>query len=622
MRTTIAILLLVTSSLAGKEKEFYKFANQKRWEKALEYVTEKVERDWVIFVKSNNYLEQKLYREAFDGFLELFSIQTPLRETARLRLWELVVLLKEPKYSHLLIDKNISPFYLKIRRYEKKKLFEELLLLCDKRLSTYLVEKLVIDENFFSVTQIEKIMQNCSFSPLSLLDTGKIRRLLQKLVYEFRVDEVERITKHYPSKELFLFKAVVSYIRNKAAFLNTYKLGTDPIIDKLILLAKSDSISKFLNNSFSLPKWLKRAVFLDRSVSYIKEKRFDKLVTFLSKIEVPLNSKYVEYKLFSYALKKFSQGDRNFIKKIDTLLQNSSEFERSLHYWSLLSNRQNSWDKSLIDDIYQFSIRANRIQIGSENQPIELTLSINNLERYTRANYFLSNGFFYLASLELLGHKSHRETNYLLAKAFYRTGDFDLAIRRIVDIFPQLEGYGNFEFDKQIWTLAYPTPFKAEVIRLSSKYGLSPTFVYAVIRQESKFDIYALSVSDAHGLMQIIPSTAFYLASKLKLTDFTLDKLYSISINLEMGIFYLKSLLDRFGNPVIALAAYNAGPGRVTRFLRKNKFINTIDYFVDYFPFYETRNYLRKVTYYWNVYKYLYPALETGYPRLEYSFRR
>ena len=98
------------------------------------------------------------------------------------------------------------------------------------------------------------------------------------------------------------------------------------------------------------------------------------------------------------------------------------------------------------------------------------------------------------------------------------------------------------------------------------EFDVDPRLILAVIWVESRFEIYAQSGAGAKGLMQIMPSTAKGLAKQL---DIRTKSLYDPTYNVRLGSYYLRWLLDRFdGRQDLALAAYNAGPGRVRSWMR------------------------------------------------------
>lgn len=100
-------------------------------------------------------------------------------------------------------------------------------------------------------------------------------------------------------------------------------------------------------------------------------------------------------------------------------------------------------------------------------------------------------------------------------------------------------------------------PFGAQIVAVAERHGIDPLLVAAVVQTESAFDKLAVSPQGALGLMQMMPETA---------EEFGVANVYDPSQNLDAGASYLASLLRRFdGDLVLALAAYNAGPGKVRR---------------------------------------------------------
>jgi soluble lytic murein transglycosylase len=149
------------------------------------------------------------------------------------------------------------------------------------------------------------------------------------------------------------------------------------------------------------------------------------------------------------------------------------------------------------------------------------------------------------------------------------------------------------EFD---FTQRFPAPFRDALAQYAAPLGLDETWVYGLIRQESRFIMDARSSVGATGLMQLMPSTARYVARKLKVSDYSPSKVSDRDMNLLLGTGYLKLVLDDLdGNTVLATAAYNAGPGRprawratLARPVEGAVFAETI-------PFSETRDYVKKV---------------------------
>ena len=138
---------------------------------------------------------------------------------------------------------------------------------------------------------------------------------------------------------------------------------------------------------------------------------------------------------------------------------------------------------------------------------------------------------------------------------------------------------------------------------------LDSSVILALIRQESEFDTSANSNVGAKGLMQIMPATA-KLLSKVTNVDFSKEKLTKDKdYNLALGSYYISDLDNDFGSHYLAFAAYNAGPHRVEKWIKtygdpRKKQIDPID-FIELIPFYETRNYVQRVSENINVYEYL-----------------
>lgn len=144
-------------------------------------------------------------------------------------------------------------------------------------------------------------------------------------------------------------------------------------------------------------------------------------------------------------------------------------------------------------------------------------------------------------------------------------------------------------------TLLFPLEYAEDISRNSLKMGFDPLLIASIIRQESAFDPNAVSRSNAIGLMQIIPKTGFLLAKKTGISQFTSDMLYNPSLNLELGIFYLKMLSTRFnGDMIKVLAAYNAGENAVERWWRRFSNLDH-DEIVENLPYSETENYIKNI---------------------------
>jgi soluble lytic murein transglycosylase len=149
--------------------------------------------------------------------------------------------------------------------------------------------------------------------------------------------------------------------------------------------------------------------------------------------------------------------------------------------------------------------------------------------------------------------------------------------------------------------LWYPLSYASIVRGHAANYHLSPALLAAVIEEESKFDANARSSAGAIGLMQLTPQTAEGIAQYTGGSRFVLSDLTNPEINVRYGAWYLRHLLDKYGDERTALAAYNAGQQNVDRWLAADEGIQ--------FP--ETRAYVDRVERLKGIYRRAY-ASELG----------
>jgi soluble lytic murein transglycosylase len=135
------------------------------------------------------------------------------------------------------------------------------------------------------------------------------------------------------------------------------------------------------------------------------------------------------------------------------------------------------------------------------------------------------------------------------------------------------------------YRLRYPLSYEEIVRGHARNYDLEPTLLAAVIYQESKFDADAKSDAGAVGLMQLQPETAKGIALRTGGSRFRVEDLTDPEINVRYGSWYLRHLLDKYGDEETALAAFNAGQGNVDSWRKEGKGI----------VFAETRHYVDRV---------------------------
>lgn len=154
---------------------------------------------------------------------------------------------------------------------------------------------------------------------------------------------------------------------------------------------------------------------------------------------------------------------------------------------------------------------------------------------------------------------------------------------------------------REVLEMLYPRAYEKDVLRETERYGVSPNFVWAVMRQESGYDAGATSYVGAMGLMQLMPATGKDVARQLKLED---PKFYHAGTNIHLGTYYLASRMKLFSqNMPKAAAAYNAGAGAVRKWEDPEK---DLEEWIEDIPYLETNDYVRRVMGNYAVYRMLY----------------
>ncbi len=149
--------------------------------------------------------------------------------------------------------------------------------------------------------------------------------------------------------------------------------------------------------------------------------------------------------------------------------------------------------------------------------------------------------------------------------------------------------------------LRFPVLYRDQVQAAAARTGLPESWIFAVIRQESTFAPGAGSRAGAAGLMQLMPATARGVAQRLGQPLPSRTMLLDPATNITLGSHYLARMVHRFdGHPVLATAAYNAGPGRVRQWLRSPP--EPADLWIATIPFAETRSYVQRVLAYRLIY--------------------
>jgi soluble lytic murein transglycosylase len=167
--------------------------------------------------------------------------------------------------------------------------------------------------------------------------------------------------------------------------------------------------------------------------------------------------------------------------------------------------------------------------------------------------------------------------------------------------------------DARLYRLLYPVLHTDALVAEASAQGLDPSFVAALVRQESMFNPQATSSVGARGLMQVMPDLGRSLARTLAFPEWDPVLLWQPDVSLELGTVHLADLMKQLPDPVRVLAAYNAGLSRVARWQLKAR-AEDPEVFAERIPFIETRDYVRIIQRNQDIYRQLY-AWDAGAPR-------
>jgi len=144
------------------------------------------------------------------------------------------------------------------------------------------------------------------------------------------------------------------------------------------------------------------------------------------------------------------------------------------------------------------------------------------------------------------------------------------------------------------WELRFPMGHSHHILQAADRHQVDAAWIFAIARQESAFVTTARSPVGALGVMQLMPKTAEMLAKKLRHSNKSGLDLFEANTNIHLGSHYLKMMLENHQkNPVLATAAYNAGPGRVQKWLPD--YDTAADAWIETIPYHETRDYVKNV---------------------------
>jgi soluble lytic murein transglycosylase len=168
-------------------------------------------------------------------------------------------------------------------------------------------------------------------------------------------------------------------------------------------------------------------------------------------------------------------------------------------------------------------------------------------------------------------------------------------------------------WNERLLRIIYPFPYRDIILAEAAARDVDPYLAAGLIRQESMFNARAVSPAGAIGLMQVMPETGRLLARQLDVGTFTAELLKKPELNVTLGVRYLAEQLEAYdGRLPVVLAAYNAGPSRITRWREILPEFPDDQLFAERIPFEETREYVKIVQQNSRMYRALYGGSHEG----------
>jgi soluble lytic murein transglycosylase len=218
----------------------------------------------------------------------------------------------------------------------------------------------------------------------------------------------------------------------------------------------------------------------------------------------------------------------------------------------------------------------------------------------------LARGELRFAAIRARGFADRTRVGILLA----RVGDYHRANRLVVNAYEDSLARGLQPGREALWWLSWPPAYRELIEEVfPSGASIDPELVWAIMREESHYRVDARSAVGALGLLQLMPTTAAQLATKQGFESFETEDLFDPKTNITLGSAYLAQLGSRFdGRMSAAVGSYNAGPNKVSAWLRGEDGRLEDDVWVENIPYDQTRGYVKRVLRSLHVYKVFYRA--------------
>ncbi|MGA2965133.1 MAG: transglycosylase SLT domain-containing protein, partial [Terriglobales bacterium] len=222
------------------------------------------------------------------------------------------------------------------------------------------------------------------------------------------------------------------------------------------------------------------------------------------------------------------------------------------------------------EDVVHYALLDRIAPLATEGKIVATEPPDDNL-RVERARLLSNGGLADLAVRELQAAASQVDGTWAppeMALVYQDLGRYDRGIEIMKRSVPNYFAVDIPDLPRSYWEALFPRAYWADLRKYSELNGLDPYLVASLIRQESEFNVLALSHANAVGLMQILPKTGKTVAKQVRLKGYSAPQLYTPTVNLELGTRYFKDMVEKYnGQYEYALAAYNAGSDRVEDWL-------------------------------------------------------
>jgi len=269
-------------------------------------------------------------------------------------------------------------------------------------------------------------------------------------------------------------------------------------------------------------------------------------------------------------------------------------------YYAVLARERLAWEPiaTAVPSVEVVSF-LETVTLPDETRELDFERTEGSDFRNARAQLLTTAGLYEWAEQELYfsarteGHGAVLAME--LARLANRREDYGRSIRYVKALAPDYMHVPLDEAPDPFWRLAFPLPYREQMEEYAGSRNLDLDLLAAVIRQESEFDKDAKSSAGAIGLTQILPATGRQIYRQLGYDRYSDGMLTDPAINLNMGTFWMRGLIDEMDGHVEAvLAAYNAGKTRAEEWLKWEEYREPAE-FIETVPFTETRTYIRAV---------------------------